>query len=483
MINKEKKILLFLLSIVLISALMILYEELNAMIAWWTTIILLFPFLYITSKGKYISPKVLALIVFITQFVSVPFFYLNRNEYNMGHIHPYLFEPIEVWPMLSKVSLFMLFFIISIYLISGIYKKYKTEIYSTKFYNIKISQNISNDNNIIKRKFKIFFYLLLMVGISIKIWMYSNSIGLTGIDSPKLPYKLTGILFYVSLFIIPILIFYSYWKMGPSNRNFISVIILTIFAIINGITSVSKGAGLISIAPAILFALYEKKFLLFTISAIGALIGASMASAARFIVYVIDANNKSSADVTASVWNLVLEVLNGKDFNLGNSNFLLETFLTLVNRVEGYSNLVFANDYDLSVVTDIYKYMTNIILPNFYEVNADSHHMQWQGNTLPEGFYNGGSLLTNVVILGNINILLLIWLSFITALYLLIVEISVIGVLKKYNLNKLIAIPIISFQTFWFFSAGGNSNIFVFILLLFLIFNIIPKLKIKLSIK
>ena len=464
---------------------MALSGEIQAMLAWWLVIVLLLPILMLAFKTNYIALKTVCLLAFSTQFISTPFFYFNKDNFSFGNIHPFDFAAIEAWPMLSKVAVFMFLFVVFFKLLYGSWLlKGASKILTDKFISPpekslrnELSVNLTRFTPQRKRRWFYIILILFLIGITstLKLWMFSNAIALTGVEPPRLPFRLSGILFYLTLFIMPILLIYLYWKVGRSGRTFFLMMVLVCFALLNGLTSVSKGAVLVIIAPAIFFAWYDRRHLQLVVAVLAALIGVSMAAASRSFVYVVS-DNKSSADVSMSIISLASDVINDPNREMFKSDFFIQVFLGIVDRVEGFSNLVMSSNYDINAVMQPYGFLLNIIWPGFMALNGDAHHMQWQGYVLPEGFYNGGALLSNVVILGNESLFWVVAAAFVVAAILVVMEKSVHYAFFKYGLSDLLAIPIIGFLTFWFFTAGGISMPFLGPLILFILLSTFPRM-------
>lgn len=72
--------------------------------------------------------------------------------------------------------------------------------------------------------------LLIAVFIPLNIIMFENSIGITGMVSPSLPFHLVGILRYFRMLVIPMIIFVLYVNSNNTNFQFACVLVYTFVA-------------------------------------------------------------------------------------------------------------------------------------------------------------------------------------------------------------------------------------------------------------
>ena len=111
-------------------------------------------------------------------------------------------------------------------------------------------------------------------------------------------------------------------------------------------------------------------------------------------------------------------------------------------------------------------------------IDLDLHHLQWQGNILPEGFVNGGALLSSVLIASNSNLLWIGIMAMLTAVILLQIEKAVRRLANVYEISVASGnFAIILISIIFFISAG--STLFVFIFSALLLTRILPQVRIK----
>ena len=102
--------------------------------------------------------------------------------------------------------------------------------------------------------------------------------------------------------------------------------------------------------------------------------------------------------------------------------------------------------------------------------------MEWQGSVPPDGFFYGGVLLSNVVILGNANLLWIIASAFVVSSTLVLLEKSTHLVISSYGLPDLLASALIGLLSIIFFNETGGSSIFLVPLLILIVASRLPPL-------
>jgi hypothetical protein len=320
--------------------------------------------------------------------------------------------------------------------------------------------------------FSFLIIILIAMLIPLNLWAYSQGIGLTGVEPPKLPYRLSGLLFYFTKYITPLVLGWLYLK---SNRGWFLLLLYLTYAWIFGLCSVSKGAVMIVMLPVMALAWIDKRRVKFLLASLGTIIGVSAVVYARAYIYVVN-NGRSGADTAINLFNLVLNMFGDPDSEIWNFDFLLQYIGSILSRIEGFENLVMAQSYDPNAVCGAWGFILRMIWRGLTDFDTDLHAMQWQGNFLPEGFYNGGALLSNAVILGNADLWWIVISSMVSAITLIILEKSCKRLSYKYAELKLISSPTIVFITLIFFLDTGGSSIFVFPFLLIFLVSWFPPL-------
>ena len=466
------------------SLAMAISGEFEAMLAWWMVIVLLLPPLLWALKTRYVALKIICLLAFITQFVTLPFFYFNRDAFffTWGHVKPFGFTAVEAWPMLSKVMLFVVCLIIFFKLLFrlrlfGGSVNPRSDRFQLPSTQSKVRSFIAEKAHFLKpsrhsRIYGALIVLVISVVAPLNLWMFSQGISMVGVEPPRLPYRLSGILHYLTVFVVPLLLGFLYWK---TKRSVFLTMILLYYSWVLGLTSISRFALIMVMLPVLAFAWLERRRWLLTFAGLGTVIGFAMVTSARNFVYIVTAG-KVEAATGNSILTIIGNILTEPDSSIREAAFLLKTLVGIFERIEGFGNLVMSKFYDPNAVLGPLGFLLRMIWRPFADIDLDTHHLQWQGNVLPEGVFNGGSLLSNAVILGNASLLWVVASALVAAGILVLLEKSAHRVIARHGLPDLLASALIGFLALRFFIETGGSVTFVVPLLLLSIASLLPPL-------
>ena len=467
-------------TVLLASIIFAFAGEFETVLAWWSSILLLLPPLLVAFQTPYVSLRTVCGISFLTQFITLPFFFLYKDDFVWGHVKPFHFTASEAFPILTKVSLFLCVLVICfkffypILFFGGSSLKYNKAI---SLNNItqdrsKISSFFEAKKNRHKLLFSLLLILLLLLLVPLCLWSYSQGIGLTGVQSASLPYRLSGIIFYLTKYITPAILVYFYSK---TNRGWPLMLLILAYSLVLGLTSVSKASVLFLVLPVLILALLDKRIFMFGVAFIGMLVGISFSSLARTYVYIVT-DGKTGADTSNSIIKLIVNIITVPDSPVFKFDFFPRIIISILSRVESFENLVLAQYYDPDAVIGAWGFILRMIGLGGADFDIDSHMMQWQGNLLPEGFVNTGALLSNAVIVGNAGLWWVIVSAMATSVCLIILEKSSDRLACKFTQYAAFNVPVIFFLTAIFFSSSGASSvIFCYPFLLILLSSFLPK--------
>ncbi len=445
-------------SILLLSSFMIINNEWDAVFAWWLANILILPGLLLALKSKFFSLKTICLISFITQFVTVPTLFLTRDNFKWASTSSFGFTAMECLPIFFKVGVFLLILVMWFHILSRV-----------SFFSISVRNNSMFDGNPQTEKFidkylkkskhpdayALLILLIIVLLIPINIWMFSKGISLTGVEAPHLPYKLSGILHYSTHYLIPMLLGYLYSK--TRHGHFISMLMYG-YGTFLGVSQISRSALVMIMLPVLVITYFNKKWIAFSLYTVFVGIGYFLITFAREVIG-ISVNGYNAANTDIGVINLISEAGNYiKWFEPA----LYLNFLGILGRVESFDNLVMANHYDPNAVDSAFDFVLRMIWRGLAPIDVDAHHIQWQGNVLLQGTYNGGALLSNMLIVSNDNLFWIVVYAFIVAAILLILEKNLQYLSKVYHFFPGIEIVLISFLSMIFFIETGGSESFVY---------------------
>lgn len=468
-------------AVILASLGLALAGEFDAMLAWWMVIALLLPPLLWALKTPYVALKTICYISFLTQFITLPFFYLNRDKFAWGHVKPFEFTAWAAFPMLAKVSLFLFALVIffrwfyQISLFGGALRKLPTQLpqvsastgteHQLQYVSFDVRQNRKS------WQFVVLIILLIAVLAPLNLWSFSQGIGITGVAPPALPYRLSGILFYLMKYITPLFLGYLYAK---TKRGWLLMLLFLAYAWLLGLCSVSKGAVIIVMLPVVAFAWLDRHKMKLAVASLGTIIGVSFAAEARTYVYTVSLGI-TGADTSMSIFTLISNVFSNPDSEIWQFDFLPLFISGIMSRFEGFGNLVMSQYYNPDEVVGAWGFILMMIWKGLVSFDTNLHSIQWQGNVLPEGFYNGGALLSNAVIVGNAGLWWVVISAMVAAVILVILEKSTKRLSMSYKVTELMSVALISFLSMTYFLQTGGDKTFVYPFMLLFIASWLPR--------
>ena len=450
----------------LMSTMLAAADKWQTVFSWWAATLLMLPPLLLAIQSRFLTFRVLVTIVFVTQFITLPVFLLNPDDFWLGDIKPFNFTSSEVMLIFSRVTTFLICTSLSIALFSSVSFDLFKDSLPKRFRAITCHRTVPAVFNISKRS-RYFFGLILITVFVISllnIWMFQNGISIVGVEPPRLPFKLSGIFHYFTKYVVPLMLGYLYYH---SPRNLTTALLLLAYGLLLGLTSVSRSALVLVLLPILALAWIDRRKWIFGIIGGGLLISYSLISRARDLVYFVS-DGVSSAVTEGGIFTIVNALMQRMELD---TSAPISVLVAILNRIEGFENLVLSVSYSPNAVDGgAFGFILRMIWRPLAAIDLDQHHLQWQGAILPEGFVNGGALLSNMIIASNDNFLWILVASIITGLLLFVLECSVRRVARRSRLPSSIEVFIITVMTIIFFIEGGGSVTFVvpFVLLTFL---------------
>lgn len=477
-VSRRKAKLFVGLTIVLLafSIYLVAVEETETMLASWLIGIFLLPGFLLGLRSQLLSVRVMVWTALVTQLFSLPLFFLERDDYAFGDAKPFGFSAIDVLPIASLLGLFLILFAIFADRIS------KVIALPRYIYESAVSSKSLDGNHLpmknhlgavasgtekksISAAFVISFSAMV---VPLNLWMFSKGVGLTGIEPPELPFRLSGILFYLTKYIVPAIIAYLYSR--TERRSIFVVLWLAGYALLVGVTSISRGGVLFLMLPVIIFSWIDKKYFLLAASTLLTLPLVMIATYSRQIVYG-GFGNRAEAITDQGVFGTLISVMELDNFNL-NPFFAVATIL---NRIESFQSLVHASQFDVRAIGGVSSILLKIIWHPIVEWDMEAYHIEWQGFAIFEGHYSGGSFLSLVLMASNSNIAMTAVIAMIAAVFLVVMEANIYAVVRSYELPLLLAQTVIIVLALQFFTAAG-ANVFVIPWLLLIFIRIAPTL-------
>lgn len=428
-------------SISLIAILLIIFYKFIITLAFFSAIVLLLPPLIWSIKTRFVTLISICSIAFLTQIITLPFFYLNADDFLWGNIKPFRFSVYEAISILINVTIFLLSLIIFFkYLYkftffggSVILEKNKIK---TVFRNLNLKYLSDNSNSKNTHIYITLFILLIMFLVPLNLWMFSQGVSIVGVQPPQLPYHLSGVLHYFTKFLIPLTLAYLYSK---TRRNLFTMVILVLYGLLLGLTSISRSSLMFILLPILYFSLYDLRKWQFIFVCFFSLIAFAMVTEIRNYVYILN-GSVIAGNFSNSLFIILLEMVTDPKSKIFEITSIFKVIITIFNRIDGFDNLVMSEYYDIYKVNSPIDLILGQVWHGFSTVDLDLHHIQWQGNILPDGFVNGGGLFSNIVILGNASLWWIILCALMVSAILIFLEKGVIRLKKNINCRNNIVI-------------------------------------------
>lgn len=465
---KLKNIFYLFVLLCLVSLFLILADEWEAVGAFWIMIVCLLPAMWMALRTSYLSIKIFCATVLITQIITVPLFYLRPDRYLFDEHRPFSFTAVDALPIYLHLGIFL-------FLVATVLKVSQRLIGRPAQWTA--SRTISNASGAmiagrVRRQtmYVIAIFLLMLISLPVKFWMFDMGVGIVGAPPPRLPFRFSGILTYLFGYIIPLAIGYFYIK---SKRNsLLLVLIISAYALLIGVSSSSKGIMLLTMAPIIAFAWFDRRWTILSLSGLMTGFGVLVVAASRQIVHISDGLTTGSFTELGTLGTLV------KTFALLEwSPEMLFIFADITDRVEGFQGLLLASQFNSDAVGGAWNLFIKTINNGWISLDHDAMHLEYIGYTIPLGFYNIASSFNDWMFMAtNKNPLMVLPFVAYAALTLIILERMIMRAAYKYRLSLHLAQAIVFLTTMWFYTAPGSRE-FLTLLLVSIIFGVLPAIR------
>lgn len=440
------------------TSILLISGEVQTVIACWIMIVCLLPPLILSWRTAYLSIKLFCGIVFVTQLVSLPVFFMNPSLYVFQRHCPFDFTAVEVLPIYLRLSLFLL---MMVFLTKGVERVLGPPV---KLLDTQVILSKPSRIN------PLMIVMLVIMLIPWHFWMFKMGIGMTGISPPELPYRLSGILTYLQGYITPIMIGLLYVK--TKRKSIFLVVVLIIYALLLGISSVSKGISLLVLAPVIATAWFDKQRFLFLLSSVSAGLIVMLIVAFRAIVYA-SIGLTSTADTSLGAIGTLLETFTRIEFS--SINFFI--FSNIANRIEGLQGLIMSWQFNAEAVGGAWGLFYKAIDNHLIDLGHDAMHIEYLGYTIPIYFYNiASSLIDYFLMAANRNLAMILPFVMFTVFMLVTLEKNIFRVAQKYHIKLLLVQGALVFFTLLFYT-GPGTVIFNSIFMMLIILRLMPTMR------
>lgn len=463
MMKKQK--LSYMLPLVLVWMSLAIYfytNDVDAFILFMILPPLLGIILYISIKTKYVVLTMFFSLSFVSHAINPAFFFLNRANYaydGWGAVKDFSFDLSEFIPIYRDMYLLLICIFIFTIVLNKLFNDApsKTALMNKSTKSAHCPDISERQVDITKRsKNKRGIYSLLIclfiffVVVPLNLFMYTNGIGISTIDPKRLPMKLVGITFYLRNYIVPIIITYLYYR---ARRTNILTALILLYGMLVGILSLSKGNVILTILPVVLFSIIDNKKMRLYFSILYAIFLYSMVSWARQFVFI---SSVGSIEMMENIFSNLIE----SDF-IGVQ--MLVTFLNAFSdRLYGAQSVVLAYQSNIDDnIAEIFNFflartgnLPDIILNDLFGLHF----------TGGEAFGVGIGYLPTLILLANKNLVLLILLALVTAIYLTISEIIITKYISGDHVINMVGYPLGFLMIFYLYDSFMGKFYFIFML-------------------
>ena len=467
------------------SLALVLAGEWSAAGALWMVAVCLLPAVWLSLGTSYLGLKIYCVTVLITQTVTLPAFYLRPDRYAFDDYRPFGFASLDALQAFLILGLFLLLVACLVKLIELAFDSpVKIEVI-----NLNTMQSYDTTESGRSRGsssthapthsawLAISILLLIVISLPIKSWMFDMGIGLVGTPPPQLPYRLSGILFYSFNYLVPVALAYFYIK--TKRNSLLLALIVSVYAVIIGLLSLSKSVVLLPIAPIVAFAWMDRRWVILTFSTLLAGFGVTMVVLARGIVHFHDGNS-----IGAFTELGVLGTLSESLARFSWSPELLMVAVDIANRFEGFQSTFLASQFNADAVDGTWNmFLTVVSFGQWGGFDHDAIHLEYLGYTIPSGLYGVGASFNSYMMMAvNNDILMVLPFATYAAITLIILERSVMNASRKYQLPQAIAQSGLFFSVMFFFT-GPATSIFGLILVASVSLSLLPALVLRIKFK
>ena len=471
-IKKHKGITNFLGVLGFFSLLLVLIGKWETVGALWMVTVCLLPSMWLAMGTSYLGLKIYCATVLITQIVTLPSFYLQPDSYRFSDHRPFGFGALDALQAFLTLGLFLWLLVFLIKIIERVYdSSVKQNAVANAMSDMDHRRGVLSihapNHNIIA----ISILCLMAISLPVKLWMFEVGIGLVGAPPPELPYRLSGILFYLFNYLVPLVVAYLYIK--TKRNSLLLALTVSLYAVLIGVLSVSKSVVLIPMASIIAFAWLDKRWGILICGSILSGIGVLVVVGARAIVHVVDGLGSFTE---LGAWGTLIEVF--ADFSW--SPEMLLVFVDIASRFEGFQSMYLTSQFDSDAAGGAWNIFLKVAsFGQWGYVDHDAIHMEYLGYTYAAGFYGVGATFNSwMMMAASKNILMVLPFVIHAGTFLVILEKTLKRVARKYSLQPAIEQSVLFFSVMWFYTAPATLICFM-LLAASLVFSFFPVMVVR----
>lgn len=443
-------------------------------------LMLLLIFLPAVFLAKWVSFSALTIFVWtclLTQAVSIAKFYIYPEFYFFQEHRKYNFGALEG----IEIQLRLAVFVILTSLISLFFKNAFNLIKNKNFKPAptKFHKNVFEANQVDKfPRTEIFIFLIIFIMVPIHFQTFKNGIAITGIQPPALPFKISGVLYYFSKWLIPALLAYLVIKMGKLSISL--MLVFSLYSLMLGVATSSRSASLSIVITPLILAILNRSYRSTLYWLIIITVNLHIVTMSREIVFQ-STNGNTVAYTALGVVGTLIETVNNID--------LSEILLVIPNifaRISSFEGSVLGTGVDASALGGSLNIFLQTVHWPLVDLSHEAVHLQVLGYVPPYGFYNAtADLFSYVIWATNQNIGWILIFSLYTGALIYLLEKSLNSISIKFTRWKNHISLLRFFLVVLYVSGPGSpllNSIFIIIILSGVFLNFLfggPKTSIK----
>jgi hypothetical protein len=454
-------------------------------LAWWGSLLLLGAPLLWALNTRWVSLITICGLSLLTQFITLPFFYLDKDDFAWSAIKPFGFSAAEAYPMLFKVSafLFLLNIFYRIFDLADVRHRARTWhqqraglLAQAGVFTGRVARKVQGVVGTSLRPRAVIALLALVLLIPaftvLNLWTFSLGVGVVGVEPPRLPYHLSGILLYFFKYVVPLVFGYLYAR---THRGWLPAALVVAYGWILGMTSLSRSSLMYCTLPVLFFAAIDRRRMLLIVTTYFSLLGYGFITRARGFVHFVS-DGQAIGNFDTDVFSILVQIAGDPGPAVWNPLFVPGIFVELLNRLDGFENLVMAEYYDVHAVNGPLAVVLGLLWSGFAPLDSTLHHIQWNGSVPAEGYFNGGGLLSTVVMLGGAGFGWLLMAAAVVSVLMVILEKAVRQLRQIGRLQDPWRTAFLGFLAIFYFNSSGGQ-LFIFLLLLVVVAAAWPSMR------
>lgn len=349
-------------------------------------------------RARHAALAIFTAIAVISHAIAPPFFFMRREFYTygggFGAVKDFGFGVGEFLLIYSEV----LVFLVATVLFSLLLRRLWPAQPAFRFVPAGLS-GWSLGAGSRRRTAQLVGGFLLLIAAPLSIFMYNQRIGITGLEPQVLPYRLTGILTYFRLFIVPVIIFIGY---ALATRSLALTGVVLLYGAIAGFASSSRFIVMTTAMPLAIFALIDRRIARFVPIAVVTGVTFILVTGTRNYIYT------ERMPLTMLVTTTVTE------YGLGGLS-VFDVVGGIANRLWGPQDVVLAYQYSTPDRAEaIMDYFSGRAVVE--DLTAEFYGLTLSGDAAAFGV--GIGYVPWMILLGNRSLPILLCLAFVTALLL-----------------------------------------------------------------